>query len=127
MFRQIRRFGLIGLFATTLHVCVAFTAEAAASLPPQYANTAGFLSAFLFSYIGHLRYTFGKKAHARIYLLRFMVLSGFSFFLSSGIVHVVTQRLGQDFLWALALVAVLVPASTFVIAKFWAFSDRRSD
>lgn len=123
MLRQIRRFGLVGLFATTIHVSVASGAEAVASLTPQYANAAGFMAAFLFSYFGHLRYTFEKKEHARIYLLRFISLSVFSLFFSSAIVYVVTQKLGQNFVWALAVVAVLVPTTTFIIAKFWAFSS----
>lgn len=127
MFQQIRRFGVVGILATAIHIAVAYFAEAAGQLSPQLANLFGFLSAFLISYFGHLRYTFQPLGSSDRYFRRFLVLSALSFLTSSYVMYVLTDTLGVDFHWALAAIAVIVPSLTFIAAKFWAFSDATDD
>ena len=123
MFRQIRRFGVIGLLATAIHITMAYFAESYGTLSPQLANLTGFMAAFLISYIGHLRYTFQPQGRSGGYFRRFLILSVLSFMASSYVVYALTVKLGVDFLWTLTVVAVVVPSISFIAAKFWAFTE----
>ncbi len=127
MFQQIRRFGVIGLLATAIHITVAYFAERLGSLSPQLANLSGFSAAFLVSYFGHMQYTFQPQGSSDRYFRRFLILSIISFLISSYLVFALTVELGVDFMWALASVAVIVPSSNFIVAKFWAFTEMTSD
>ncbi len=127
MFQQIRRFATIGLLATAIHITVAYFAESYGALSPQLANLAGFIAAFLISYIGHLRYTFQRQGGSDRYFRRFLILSAFNFVASSYVIYALTVKLGVDFLWALTVVAVVVPSISFIAAKFWAFNEAVQD
>jgi len=127
MFQQIRRFGVIGLLATAIHITVAYFAERLGSLSPQLANLSGFSAAFLVSYFGHMQYTFQPQGSSDRYFRRFLILSIISFLISSYLVFALTVELGVDFLWVLASVAVIVPSINFIVAKFWAFTEMASD
>ena len=127
MLRQIGRFGIVGILATTVHIAVAYIAKSFGDYPPQLANLFGFLIAFLVSYFGHLHFTFQPQASSDRYFRRFLILSGLSFLTSSSVVYFLTNTLGVDFIWAMAGVAVIVPGVSFVAAKFWAFTETVED
>lgn len=127
MLGQIRRFGIVGILATTVHVFVAYLVVSLTGSLPQLANLFGFLCAFLVSYFGHLHYTFQPEFASDSYFRRFLILSGLSFLTSASIVYFLTNTLGLDFRWALAAMAVIVPGISFIVAKFWAFSAPEQD
>lgn len=117
---QLARFGLVGIAATLTHTGVAWVVHHAgvAAFP---ANAVGFAVAFGVSYLGHFYWTFGQRAGHRARLPRFLVVSGTGFALSNVIVWAVVVQMGAPFETALALMLVMVPATTWMLSRLWAF------
>ena len=124
MLKQLVRFGGVGGLATVVHVLVALTMQRAFSIPPQGANLVGFSAAVLLSYLGHARFTFGVDAKSAPQFLRFLFLSGLGLLTSSATVWLVTGWLGSSFTVAMILVAILVPAASFVAMRLWVFGHK---
>lgn len=119
--REVLRFASVGAGATLVHLVVAWLANRVAGQEPFVANGCGFLAAFTLSYLGHFYWTFGRQAgHAR-HLPRFVVVAGLGYALTNLIVWAVTVRGGYPFEAALAVILVAVPASTWLLARIWAF------
>ncbi len=121
--RWIARFSMVGLAATAIHISIAFAARELFGLLPVAANAAGFSCAFLISYFGHHQWTFGRSGNHGAHLRRFLTLSLLSFALSHLITVAVTGWLGLDYRIALAAILAVVPATTFLGSRFWAFAE----
>lgn len=126
MLHRILRFVGVGGLATLVHVATALVAERMVGLGPQQANLAGFGAAVMASYFGHARFTFEVDPRSAGQFLRFAVVALLGLATSSGIVWLVTGRLGLGFGLAMAVVAVAVPAITFIAAQFWVFARRET-
>ncbi len=124
MIAQLFRFGIVGVMATLVHVGIATLFERAFPGLGQRANLTGYACGMLVSYLGHHRFTFALDGNHRAHVPRFLVVSFSGLAVSSLITYVVFQRLGQPFWQAMALVVLLVPPTTFVVSKFWAFTAR---
>ncbi len=122
MLAQLLRFGIVGGLATLVHVLAALSARAAFGLTEQKANLIGFCVAVLVSYIGHMRFTFDIRGGSRAQFLRFVVMSGLSLAISSGLVWLVTAQLGFSFTVAMGAVVVLVPAASYLAMRLWVFA-----
>lgn len=118
---QLARFAVVGVIATLTHVAVALLATYQFALPPLQANLAGFIVAVGVSFQGHLRVTFRVRNPQRYHLYRFMVLSVTSLAISSLITAIGTRN-GGDMWLAMVLVALIVPLSSFFVARLWAFA-----
>lgn len=125
MLAQISRFAGVGLIATLTHVCAALVAQGGFGAPAQLANFIGFCCAVALSYFGHAHFTFGVTDAPGTRLPRFVTVSLLGLAVSSGITFIVHTQMGFAFPVAMALVAVTVPAMTFVGAKLWAFAVLR--
>jgi putative flippase GtrA len=122
MLAQILRFVGVGGLATLAHVLTALAADALLPLSAQQANLAGFAAGFATSYAGHARVTFGAPLRSGPQFLRFAVLSLLGLAASSGTVWLVTSRLGLGFPAAMAAVALVVPALSYLAMRFWVFA-----
>lgn len=120
--RQLARFSVVGLMATGIHVAVAWMAHRAAGLPPTGANGAGFLCAFLASYFGHHHWSFRRRGNHDVHMRRFLAVSLLAFLISHAITLAVTDWLGLDYGVALLAIVAVVPASTYLASRFWAFA-----
>lgn len=121
MIRLLGRFASVGVAATLLHVATALAASRL-GLAPHAANGAGFAAAIGLSYFGHGRYTFrAEVAHMR-HGPRFLATAGLGLVLSASITQVVTVWLGAPLALAMGLVAVAVPAATFLLCRLWVFA-----
>ncbi len=121
LLREAVRFASVGLGATLVHLLAAFVANRVFGLSPFLANAIGFGTAFALSYFGHFYWTFGhRKGHAR-HLPRFLIVAGCGYLTSNVIVWIVTTRGGLAFEYALAAILVIVPATTWIISRLWAF------
>jgi putative flippase GtrA len=120
---QIARFAGVGLFATLVHVTVALGAAHAFALTAMLANLAGFCAAFLISLLGHASFTFRVGAPTARHLRRFLTLSVLSLALSS-LITAIASRFGATLGQAMLCVAFIVPAVSFIGARFWAFSQQ---
>lgn len=120
--RQLARFSMVGLLATGIHVAVAWLAYRGLAFAPAAANAAGFVSAFLASYFGHHHWSFRRQGNHDIHLRRFLVVSLVAFLTSHAITLAVTGWLGFDYGLALLAIVAVVPASTYLASRFWAFA-----
>ena len=129
MVGQLIRFGGVGGLATLIHVAVAMLLSSIAEVSPLQANFAGFASALMFSYVGHARCTFRAEMNKAPQFLRFIFVALVALATSSGTVLLVDTGLGLDFGIAMAAVAVLVPAVTYLALRFWVFeaTSRQAD
>ena len=118
---QLARFAVVGLAATLTHVGVALLATSHGALSPQQANLAGFTAAVGLSFLGHLRVTFRVREPRWCHLRRFVVLSVASLAVSS-LITALCIRGGGDMRLAMVLVALVVPAWSFLAARLWAFA-----
>jgi putative flippase GtrA len=120
-FWRLARFSVVGGLATVVHIGVAMAAVAAAGASPTVGTMIGFVTAFLFSYIGHFRFTFAAPGRYRDYLLKFAVSSLASFVLSTGAVWGATAILGIDYKPALIALAIIVPVCNYLVNRVWVF------
>lgn len=127
MLAQLGRFGIVGILATILHLLAAYLANQIFELPPQLANFIGFLVAFFFSFIGHLRFTFSASGATSFYFPRFIGLSCMTLLLSSLIVYVTDEHLNWPFLASIVAVGFAVPLISFVVSKYWVFNAQQSN
>lgn len=116
-------FLLVGALAALTHLAVVYLlVEFAAWLPAQ-ANVAAFCVAFLVSYLGQRRYTFGGAAPWGRSMVRWGMVSVVAFALNQLLFVQALQRLpGQPYLLLLAAVTLLVAALSFLLGKVWAFA-----
>lgn len=123
--QQLLRFAGVGAIATLVHVCVALLANMVLGIEDMLANFAGFGAAVTLSYFGHALFSFQTQPDHVQHLPRFLFVSLIGLFSSSSLVWLISQRLGQGFGLAMALVAVAVPLATFLAMKFWVFTSHR--
>ena len=114
------RFGAVGIVATLAHLGMAWAAYHAGGAPPLLANAAGFATAFAFSYLGHFYWTFGQREGHPVRLPRFMAVSAVGFAMTNLITWGVTWS-GASFDFALALILIAVPVTTWTLSRLWAF------
>jgi len=114
------RFGSVGLWATAVYAVSAATA-ASAGLPAQLANAVGYCVAAGLSFLGHFYWTFGKRTNHAGALLRFLVVVGGGYLISSAIMHVALAWFQAPFWLALALVVLVVPGLSWLSHRYWAF------
>ena len=124
MFAQLLRFGAIGAASTFVHIVVAVMMLRLANFTPLQANFAGFCCALLFSYIGHVLYTFNATLTRPEQFTRFCFVALVGLATSSSVVWVFTTKLGLGFPVAMAGVAILVPAMTYLALRLWVFAPK---
>ncbi len=127
MLGQLSRFASVGVMSTLLHVLTAMIAKTVFGIPPQGANLCGFFAAVSLSYFGHGRFTFDTDLQHRFHGPRFLGVSALGLAVSSGLTFLITDIMGLAFAIAMAVVAVAVPASTFIMCKFWVFATPQRD
>ena len=121
LLQQVPLFAVVGATATLTHVAVALAARELAGLSPMQANLAGYLLAVGISYLGNARLTFRRRALHGPQFARFVAISLLGLALTQGLTWLLVQRLGWPFWGGLGVVAVAVPALSFVFARVWAF------
>ncbi len=120
------KFGALGAVATGVHMAVAVGLTTLLAMNPYLANLVAFLLAFLVSYAGHYYVTFAGLADRFLGPIRaFFVIAALGFLANNGLL---LWLLGRHFLGesqALIIAALIVPAISFLAARFWAFAPRR--
>lgn len=112
----------VGALAAAVHYAVAVSVHHW-GLSPAYANWVGFFCAFPVSYVGHRGWSFrGTQASHQHAFPKFLAVALFGFFGNQGLLWAGLQFTRLPFWLLLALVMVIVAASTFVLSRWWAFS-----
>ncbi len=114
-------FVLVGICATGCHYMAALGANRVFGLAPMSATFAGYLCSVGVSYLGNSLFTFRRPALHGAQFARFALISLAGLAINQAIVFVGVRLLGWPFWLALVPVVIVVPASTFALAKFWAF------
>jgi putative flippase GtrA len=121
--RELNLFVVVGLAATACNYVAALAAQRFGHLGPLAAGLAGYLASVAISYFGNSLLTFRRPPLHGPQFVRFMSISLAGLAINLGLVFAGTRLMGWPLWQAEVPVAVLVPAATFVMAKFWAFRD----
>ena len=121
--RQFLVFGLVGASSTAVHYLVALSLSHVMTI--LWANPVGFITAFVVSYFGHSRLTFGLQKAQRTHkkrLPRFALVAFGGFCMNQVIVVILSSQSTLPNWLTLAIALAVVPIVTFVAAKFWVFT-----
>jgi putative flippase GtrA len=116
-------FVLVGASAALTHMAVfALVLILVPTLWPEIANVAGFLVAFLVSFVGHRRLSFQDAGTGLVQsFLRFAATAVAGFMTNEGVFIVLFRVLAFPAWAALMCGIVLATVQTFVLSRFWAF------
>lgn len=119
-------FLLVGASAALTHMAVfAFVLFSAPTLWPEIANVAGFLVAFLVSFVGHRRWSFQDASTSLMQSFLRFAATAVAGFVTNESVFIVLLRVLAFPNWVALLGGIVLSAvQTFVLSRFWAF--RRS-
>lgn len=114
---RLMRFFIVGAGATLLHLSVAailfyFALEWSSYL----VNLIAFSFALIFSYIGHKKFTFGKRGSFIKFIL--VALGGF---LINNVFLTIMLSYGGSKLASISISTILVPVITYVFSLFWVY------
>jgi putative flippase GtrA len=121
--RQVWLFIVVGVAATACNAVVAVAAQRLFSLGPQIDQTIGYASAVGISYLGNSMLTFRRPVMHGPQFARFAMISLAGYVIGQIIVFVCTGRLHWPLAAAEIPVVLIVPPSTFLMSKFWAFRE----
>lgn len=124
MIRRSLAFLSVGAAAALVHLTVVYLLVEFVAWPPAQANVAAFAVAFLVSYLGQRRFTFGGAAPWQSSVWRWGMVSVMGFALNQLLFTQALQRLPkQPYLLLLTAVTLLVAAISFLLGKVWAFAE----
>jgi len=121
--REINLFAVVGVTATAINYVGALAAQHLLGLAALPAGVVGYAAAVGVSYFGNSLLTFRRPALHGPQFARFAAISLVGLAINLGLVFVGAHTLGWPLWKALIPVVLIVPASTFAMAKFWAFRE----
>lgn len=124
---EIKRFVVVGVAATACQVAVTLAAHRWMALGGILASIVGYAAAVGVSYLGNSHFTFRRPVLHGPQFVRFATISLTGLAINLGTVYVATHALGWPLWLAMAPVVMVVPASTFLMSKFWAFRAHEVD
>lgn len=122
--REANLFALVGVTATACYAAVTLAAHAWLRLGPMSASVVGYLASVGVSYLGNSLFTFRQPVLHGPQAARFATISLAGFAVNQTITYVCAHLLGWPLTYTLVPVVVVVPATTFMLSKFWAFRPR---
>ena len=123
---QLARFLLVGGIATAVHSSVYFCIVAINESWPFIANFAGYFVAVIFSFFGQKHFTFkNREAATKQTVSKFLFSSMLGLGLNSIWVFFVVSLLNLHPYYALIGIAVVTPAISFVLLKYWVFKEKK--
>jgi len=114
---------LVGASAALTHMAVfALVLLLVPTLWPEIANVAGFLVAFLVSFVGHRRLSFQDAGTSLMQsFVRFAATAAAGFMTNEAVFILLFRVLGLHSWIALLSGIVLSALQTFVLSRYWAF------
>ena len=119
---KLSRFGAVGIGATIIHFSIIGYFRDLASATPFILNGAAAGTAFLFSFTFHYVWSFRSEASIISAMSRFFLVSATAFCMSNGVLAALLQWASIPNIMALVLAAMSIPAMTYLLARYWAFS-----
>ncbi|MFO1199831.1 MAG: GtrA family protein [Burkholderiaceae bacterium] len=115
------RFGVVGAAATGVHVSVALSLFLKTGAGIWLANVAGFLAAAGVSLLGQHRWVFGSSRPLRATALPFLAVAAAGFAFNNLVVGTLSVGLAASGSASLTIAALLTPAATYAINRFFVF------
>jgi putative flippase GtrA len=124
MWQQIRRFGLVGILATAVHMATG-TTLIHFSVAPQTANPVAFAVALCISFAGHFGYSFaGSGAPIWCAAGRFALAAIAGFVVNQSILVILLSSGWLTPIPSLVVSTCFAATVVFLMSKFWAFRNR---
>lgn len=124
MFRHALRFGLVGGFATLVHVCIGATLIHS-GFPALRANAVSFSVAFGVSFVGHLGFSFVDLDNNLVTALgRFALVAVSGFSLNEALLALLLSQTRIPTMLALILTTGAAAIFTFLLSRHWAFRSK---
>ena len=123
-FRQIFKFGAVGITATSAHALIFISALRLLGWPEQISNLAAFIIAFAISWTGNYFWTFqtgGWQTGGWQTMPRFVAVALSGYLLNALFVFIIITKLGWPDFYVLPLMLLITPIMTFLLARYWAF------
>ncbi|MFG6549500.1 GtrA family protein [Sulfitobacter sp. M21595] len=121
MWRQLLRFGMVGLFSTFVHMVIGFLLIQS-NWQPVMANLIAFTIAFLISFIGHLGFSFADQDVSLSNTLWKFALVALIGLAGNEMLLIVLLSVGdQTEIMSLWTSTGCIAFLTFALSKFWAF------
>jgi putative flippase GtrA len=117
---RIYRFVIVGLFATAVHVSVAWTLIVYANMPPLAANLNGFGLAFALSFVGQYFWTFRSNRRLLSAMLRFALIASAGFSVNNLVLWLTLQANLFPDATATVAAAGVIPVASYLGNRFWA-------
>ena len=111
----------MGICATLVYVLFSLVAIDKLRISPVTTSILAQAAGFCVSYIGHSIYSFRVKTNHRVYLWRFTAITGVTFVLATGTMWLITDVARLSPRIGIAIVAVLIPAVSYLCNRFWVF------
>ncbi|MEJ2613018.1 MAG: GtrA family protein [Candidatus Thiodiazotropha sp.] len=117
------RFGLVGIFATAVHITIVWLVLTQTGLTPILANTLAFTIAFGISFLGNYVWTFRSPGSPRRAMFRFFLISVSAFSANTLMLSFLVQGGWFPPVVSAIISASVVPVISFTASRFWGFKD----
>lgn len=121
---KIKRFALIGIIATAIHMFVVFIGLECGIENVFLANFIAFACAFIFSFLGHFYFTFSKQSNFYPALWRFLIVALSGFIANNLMLAILIESGLLTKTLASVLAVAIIPVISFVFSNIWAFKEK---
>lgn len=125
MLLQMAKFGFVGLLATAIHAAMLFFLVEKLGAGPVLASIPSFLTALAISFLINHHWTFVVKGAYGRYFSRYAAVSVAGLLLNIAIMYATVSLLQLSYVAGLGLVIIFVPMFSFLLQRYWTFSDTR--
>ena len=123
--RLMFRYGVVGVLASLVHWLVSYWMFDSFHRPYLTAHSIGFFSGLLPAYFGHYFFSFKDSRQHKQLFPKFFLVSFLAFFIHEASAFLLVDKVKLDYSsLVLPVLVVLVPVFTFLLNRFWVFSDK---
>ena len=123
MLLQMVKYGLVGLSATSIHAAMLFFLVEKWGVGPVLASVPAFLTALVVSFLINHHWTFVVKGGYGRYFSKYAAISVAGLILNIAIMYGTVSLMHQSYVVGLWVVIILVPLFSFLLQRYWTFSD----
>lgn len=124
---QIIRYGIVGLIGTMLHIAVLVLLVEKYRLSSLWASSLGFLVVLIVSFILNRYWTFRSCGAVSVEFVKYSVTCVFGFVLNFSIMFFFVDVLHWYYVIGQMMVILVIPASNFLLSRYWCFRIRNKD
>lgn len=123
-FWQMFKFAIVGGIATVTHTGIFVLLIESHIATAMQANFLAFILAFLVSFLGQYHWTFknSSNTHWTNKMTKFMIVALIGLGLNTLAIYIIVNQLHLSYQYAVVFMLTVVPVTTFIINKKWAFS-----